>query len=146
MNYKKLSMLELVDEFCKITSYSKETFYATEVVRNPLNDERFLRIRARTKTINHLIIWFFEREEDTVAANVYRSYRIKEFDFKTHDDEVMTCALLFELGYRVREIGAFTGYAPSTCRRRSNEMAYTSVFTKTRYNKFKKKQFGYFRK
>lgn len=146
MSYKKLSMLELVDEFCNMTHYSKETFYATEIVRNPLTLERFLRIRARTKTADKLILWFYERDDEMVCTNVHRSYRVKEFDFKTYDDEVMSIHILFELGYRVREIGAFTGYSPSTCRRRDNEFMNTSAYPATKYSKFKKKQFGNFRK
>jgi len=146
MNYKKLSMLELVDEFCKLTKYSEEIFYATAVVRNPLTGEHFLRINARTKTIDHLILWFYEREEDTVVVNVHRSYRIKEFDFKTHDEEAMTIHMLFEMGYRVREIAAFTGYSASTCRRRDNQLQNKKTFTDAKYKQFKKKQFGNFRK
>lgn len=144
MQYAKLSMLELVNQFAKMTKYDKKNFYAAEIVKNPLTHEKFLRIRKRTTGVDRLIIWHYTREEDEVETN--RGSRVKEFDFKTHDDECLTVHMLLDMGYRIREVAAFTGYSPATCRRRDNELLTTRSFTATRVKNFKKKQLENFRK
>ena len=93
-----------------------------------------------------MIIWEYTRVSKTVKRQYHRTYRFKIFDFKTFDDEVMTINVLFDMGYRVREIAAFTGYSPSTCTRRKNAIKNEYAYPPKRYLDFKENAMKQFQK
>ena len=113
------------------------------MVNNPLTDITF--VRAKTHD-GKLIVWEYTRVSKTVKKQYHRTYRFKIFDFKTFDDEVMTINLLFDIGYRVREIAAFTGYSPSTCTRRRNAIKNEDAYPPKRYLDFKENTMKQFQK
>jgi hypothetical protein len=113
------------------------------MVNNPLTDVTF--VRAKTHD-GKLIIWEYTRVNKTVKRQYHRTYRFKIFDFRTFDDEVMTINVLFDMGYRVREIAAFTGYSPSTCTRRKNAIQNESAYPSEKYLDFKENAMKHFKK
>lgn len=113
------------------------------MVNNPLTDVTF--VRAKTHD-GKLIIWEYTRVSKTVKRQYHRTYRFKIFDFRTFDDEVMTINVLFDMGYRVREIAAFTGYSPSTCTRRKNAIQNEAAYPSEKYIHFKENAMKHFKK
>lgn len=113
------------------------------LLTNPLTGVPFIRFMTKNK---ELIIWDYTILKKIVRKDFHRTYRFKMFHFSTFDEEVMTINVLFDLGYRVREIAAFTGYAPSTVTRRRKAMENKQAFPTEVYQKFKQDTFVLFEK
>lgn len=113
------------------------------IVNNPLTDTTFARIKTHD---GKLIVWEYTRISKSVKKDYHRTYRFKIFDFLTFDDEVMAINMLFDMGYRVREISAFTGYSPSTCTRRKNQLENAHAYPPVKYEDYRRDAFKHFKK
>lgn len=148
----KQELFELTNAFLHITDFDPKRFYMVERCIDPLTEEPMLRIYYKTPVLKRMIIWFYTRHERMNATNEivsradYKNYWIYNLDVKTHDEQVMSIHLLYELGLRHQQIAKIIGTSAPTVSRRNNEFDKTPGFTGSMYERFKKQTLGRFRR